>query len=134
MATAWLVRRFVDPRARFGFAAEPPGPRSRAVPFDMYGVELGHRDGRCTFEEVARRFGIDEPRVAALGRLVRVVDLGEGVAGVDPSEAALLERLVAGLRATHAADGELLEAGIALFEALHAARPASGGRRRRRAR
>jgi hypothetical protein len=62
------------------------------------------------------------------------VDLGEGVAGVDPSEAALLERLVAGLRATHAADGELLEAGIALFEALHAARPASGGRRRRRAR
>lgn len=121
MASAWLLRRFVDPRARFAFAEVPEAGRSKAVPFDSYGAELGHQQGLCTFEVLARRFGIDDPGVAALARTVRAVDLQEPAP--DPAEAALVARLVEGLRASHPRDGELLEAGIALFAALHASFP-----------
>jgi len=121
MASAWLVRRFVDPGARFDFVPDPSSAGRRTVPFDAYGAELGHQQGLCTFEVLARRFGIADPAVAKLGRTVRAVDLRE--AGPDDTEAAMLERLVAGLRATHADDHALLAAGMALFEALYASSP-----------
>lgn len=132
MASAWLIRRFVDPEAKFAFAAEPLARKARAVPFDAYGAELGHRAGLCTFEVLARRFGVDDPAVARLARAVRAVDLRE--AEPDDAEAAMLERLVAGLRATHADDSALLAAGIALFEALHASSPPPVARKRVEAR
>lgn len=118
MASAWLIRRFVDPKARFTFADVGARPRGRAIPFDTFGAEFGHQQGLCTFEVLARRFGIDDSAVAALGELVHAIDLHERAA--DPAEAALVERLIEGLRASHADDGELLEAGIALFAALAA--------------
>lgn len=118
MASAWLIRRFIDPRARFAFAADADRPGPRQVPFDTYGAELGHQQGLCTFEVLARRFGIDDPAVAALGRTVHALDLGE--APPDAAEAAMVDRMVAGLRATHTADTALLDAGIALFETLYA--------------
>jgi hypothetical protein len=118
MASAWLIRRFIDPRARFAFASDAGRPGRNQVPFDTYGAELGHQQGLCTFEVLARRFGIDDPAVRALGRTVHAIDLGE--AAPDAAEAAMVDRLVAGLRATHAADAGLLDAGIALFETLYA--------------
>jgi hypothetical protein len=118
MASAWLIRRFIDPRARFAFAGDAGRPRRNQVPFDTYGAELGHQQGLCTFEVLARRFGIDDPAVHAIGRTVHAIDLGE--AAPDAAEAAMVDRLVAGLRATHAADPGLLSAGIALFETLYA--------------
>jgi len=123
MASAWLVRKFIDPAARFVFADDPARQAPKAIPFDTYGAELGHQQGLCTFEVLARRFAIDDPAVAALGRTVHAVDLHEEAA--DPAEAAMMERLVAGLRASHADDGELLAAGMAVFEALCAAHGAS---------
>jgi hypothetical protein len=130
MASAWLLRRFVDSRAKFEFDDDPLGRGGRAVPFDAYGAELGHQQGLCTFEVLAVRFGIDEPAVRRLGQTVRAVDLHE--ARPDDAEAAMVARLVAGLRASLADDTALLEAGIALFEALYAS-PAgdSTGRRER---
>ena len=123
MASAWLIRRFIDPAARFEFAAEPPS-RGERVPFDMYGVEFGHQGGRCSFEVLADRFGLgDRPAIRRLGRLVRAIDLHEPAE--EAAEAETVARLVAGLRATHADDRELLEAGIGVFEALHAAAPAA---------
>lgn len=130
MASAWLVRRFVDPEARFEFADDPLARPGRAIPFDAYGAELGHQCGLCTFEVLAVRFGVDDPAVRQLGRTVRAVDLRE--AGPDDAEAAMLERLVAGLRASHAVDAELLESGIALFEALYASAPKPPAPRARR--
>ena len=77
MSTAWLVRRFIDPAATFRFA--DPDRRSElgptAVPFDMYGVELGHQRGGCTFETVVRRFAIDDAAVTRLARIVHQLDL-----------------------------------------------------------
>ena len=130
MASAWLLRRFVDREARFEFAAEPVSRRGRAIPFDAYGAELGHQQGLCTFEVLAVRFRIDDPAVRALGRTVRAVDLDE--AEPDDAEAAMVERLVAGLRASHADDTALLEAGMALFEALYASVPEGAARRKAR--
>lgn len=131
MASAWLIRRFVDARARFEFAAAADRQRGRAIPFDTFGAELGHQQGLCTFEVLARRFGVDDPAVQALGRTVHAVDLAEPAP--DAAEAATVERMVAGLRAAYADDGELLTAGIALFEALYAsARGTDGDRGRSR--
>ena len=134
MASAGLIRRFVDPRARFAFAPRADAGPARAVAFDMYGAALGHQAGLCSFEVIARRFGVEAPGIERLGRLVRAVDLEEPFES--PAEAALLERLVAGLRAEHADDRALLAAGIEVFEKLHAAQPAHrpGGARRRKTR
>lgn len=134
MASAWLIRRFVDPAARFEFDATDGGRRGKAIPFDTFGAELGHQQGLCTFEVLARRFGVDDPAVQALARTVHAVDLHEPLP--DGGEAALVERLVAGLRATHTDDHDLLAAGMAMFEALYAspreARPARAPKAARR--
>jgi hypothetical protein len=118
MSTAWLVRRFIDPEAAFRFvdAERRATLAPSAVPFDMAGVELGHQRGGCTFETVARRFGIGDPTVAWLGRIIHQLDLktAEPVA----PEAGVVGHLVEGLRRMYPDDHELLEQGIVMFEAL----------------
>jgi hypothetical protein len=126
MSTAWLVRRFIDPEATFRFvdADRRAELAEGAVPFDMYGVELGHQAGGCTFETVKRRFGIEDAAVDRLARIVHQLDLKTDEAPAP--EAEVVGRLVAGLRQMYADDGELLERGIGMFEALY--RADSGGR------
>jgi len=116
MASAWLIRSFIDPASAFEFAERVP-PDGSAVPFDMFGVELGHQGGRCTFETLVAVFGLEAPVLGRIGLLVRRLDLKEE-AGSDP-EAAMLGRLVEGLREAIGEDGELLERGMLLFEALY---------------
>lgn len=116
MGSAWLIRRFIDPRARFRFA-DTPEKAARAVPFDMYGVEFGHQGGECTFETMARRFGVRQPGVKWLGLIVHDLDLKEQRYGLP--EAAAVGRMVEGLRQIHGDDHELLEQGITMFEALY---------------
>lgn len=130
MATAWLIRTHIDPKARFTFADTPP---SSAVAFDMYGAEFGHHDDRCTFEVVAAQFGLRSQRVQWIGRIVHDLDLREQRYG-EP-EAPGVALMVEGLRRTHGDDGALLEHGIALFESLAQARTdgsATEGRARAR--
>jgi hypothetical protein len=132
MASAWLIRTYVDPAARFAFADRPKG---KAVPFDMYEGEFSHREGACTFEVMARRFAVTAEPVSWLARVVHDVDLREE-RYAEP-EAAGIALLVEGLRARHADDHELLEAGIALFAALargRAARASAGAATRPRGR
>ncbi len=133
MASAWLIRRYLDPEARFDFAERPT---TDAVPFDMFGVEFGHQGDACTFEVLARRFAIDDPAVLRIGRVVHDLDLRDGRFG-EP-ETAGIGLLVEGLRHAHPDDRELLERGIALFESLARAvagrtPDAASGRARRRA-
>ena len=133
MASAWLIKRFVDADARFDFvtdhAAAPPG----SLPFDMAGVEHTHRGDRCTFEVLCDTFGLRE---AALGRVAEVVhdlDLKDDRYGAP--ETATLGAVIEGLQLAHRDDHRLLADGRALFEALyqsfaHRDRQSSSSRKR----
>jgi len=113
MATAWLIRRFVDKDATFAFVEVPSGPD---VPFDMYKGEFSHHGELCTFEVLVDRFRLQNPAVAKVGHIVHDLDMKD--TKYNPPEAATIGRMVDGLRALHADDATLLEQGIAMFDAL----------------
>jgi hypothetical protein len=146
MASAWLIRRFIDSRARFTFAeADVTTLPKREIAFDMYGAEFGHQGDRCSFETLCDRFGIDDPAVQRIAAIVHDVDLKDR--RYQPAEAPFIGNVIEGLQATYEDDHELLQHGIALFAGLyesfaHAAvgtqptpkqsKPATKTRRRRR--
>jgi hypothetical protein len=76
MSSAWLIRRFIDPKACFAFAATPPASGA-AIPFDMYGVEFSHTDHGCTFETLAARFGLASAPIDRIAHIVHDLDLKE---------------------------------------------------------
>jgi len=113
MASAWLIRRFIDPQAAFAFAEVP---EASDVSFDMYTGEFSHQGNRCTFEVLADRFGLDAAGVSSVGRLVHDLDMKD--AKYSSPEAPAIGRIVDGLRALHGDDRTLLEQGIGVFDAL----------------
>lgn len=118
MGSAWLIRRFVDAHARFGFAVDRESlPASDAIPFDMFGVEFTHRGEWCTFETLAAVFAIQDAAVARIAEIVHDLDLKDGRFGA--TDAATVGTLVEGLQLATADDGMLLERGITLFDALY---------------
>jgi len=117
MASAWLIRRFIDPHASFLFG-EPDAPReSDTVTFDMFEGDFTHEGDDCTFEVLCARFALTEPRLRDVAELVHDLDLKDGRFG--RADAPLLGALVEGLRLRHDQDEELLEHGIVLFDALY---------------
>jgi hypothetical protein len=117
MASAWLIQRFIDPRARFAFADQPPSGNRKQVAFDMFGVAFGHQGDRCSFEVLRDHYRIDDAGVRHLAKIVHDVDLKE--ARYSPPEAPLVAQMVEGLRATYSDDAELLKHGMAMFAALY---------------
>jgi hypothetical protein len=113
MASAWLIRRFIDPKATFGFVERPA---ESDVPFDMYTGEFSHQGTSCTFETLAQRFNIADPAVVRIGEVVHDLDMKE--TRYAPPEAPAVGRLIDGLQELHADDGTLLQHGMAMFEAL----------------
>jgi hypothetical protein len=113
MASAWLIRRAIDPNATFVFRTKPRGSE---IPFDMYTGDFGHHGERCTFETLAARFALRDPAVASIGQIVHDLDMKEP--RFNRPEAPAVGRLVEGLRQMHKDDDVLLEQGIAIFEAL----------------
>jgi hypothetical protein len=129
MASAWLIRRFIDPHAVFAFVA-PDAPREPgAVTFDMFEGDFTHEGDRCTFEVLCARFGVHEARLGDIAELVHDLDLKDARFG--RPEAPLLGALVDGLRQLHERDEDLLEHGIALFDALYEGQVASSAPPRR---
>jgi len=119
MASAWLIRRFIDGDARFGFAVDREAVPDGAIPFDMFGVEFTHQGEGCTFETLSAAFGIDEPAVARIASIVHDLDLKDGRFGAP--EAPTVGSLIDGLQLTHAGDEALLAHGMALFDSLYRA-------------
>ena len=113
MATAWLIRRFVDNDATFAFVEAPSGAD---VPFDMYTGEFSHHGELCTFEVLVDRFRMQNAAVAKVGHIVHDLDMKD--TKYDAPEAVAVGRMVDGLRALHADDATLLEHGIGMFDAL----------------
>ncbi len=119
MSSAWLIRRFVDPEARFGFVTDRDAVPREAVPFDMFGVELTHRGDHCTFETLCVVFGIDDAAVARIAAIVHDLDLKDSRFGAPdaPSVGAMID----GLQLAYADDEALLAQGMVIFEALYRA-------------
>jgi hypothetical protein len=123
MASAWLIRRFIDREARFGFVADRDAASSGSLPFDMFGVEFTHRGELCTFETLCDLFHLQDPALSSIAAIVHDLDLKDSRFGAP--EAATIGLLIEGLRFVHDQDAVLLEAGIALFESLYRATAAA---------
>ena len=119
MSSAWLIRRFIDRDARFGFAADRNAVPANGVPFDMFGVEFGHHNDGCTLETLCAVFEIDDPAVSRLAAIVHDIDLKENRFGAP--ECGTVAALIDGLRLTYEDDSVLLEQGMAVFESLYRA-------------
>lgn len=119
MASAWLIKRFVDAEARFAFVADRESAPHDAVPFDMFGVDFSHQGKWCTFETLCAVFAIHAPAVARIAAIVHDLDLKDGRFGAQ--EAATVGTVIEGMQLAISKDDELLDRGMALFESLYRA-------------
>ncbi|MFZ5484050.1 MAG: chromate resistance protein ChrB domain-containing protein [Pseudomonadota bacterium] len=117
LASAWLIRRFIDPEARFRWLGQPAECPKQALGFDFDGAEFSHVGERVTFETLLASFGLEaDPGLMRLARIVHFLDVG----GLPAPEAAGLETLLAGMRARIADDDALLEAASGAFDFVYA--------------
>ena len=118
IGSAWFIRRFLDPDARFLFV--DPGGYTHSpghIRFDMFEGEFTHEGDLCTFEVLLRWSGIQEPALQAVAEVVHDIDLKDGKYG--RPEAAGLAPIIAGMALRHAEDAARLGEGSALFESLY---------------
>jgi hypothetical protein len=115
-ACAWLIRRFIDPEARFVFVGDPDEVPADATPFDMRGVELSHHDGDCTFETLLRRYELDDPALWQIARLVHEADLEDE--RYDAPEAIGLDVVIRGLSVVRD-DHEVVDLSAPLYDGLY---------------
>ena len=118
IASAWLIRRFIDPDARFKFV---PGraylPRAGEVRFDMFEGEYTHEGDRCTFEVLLQRAGLHDRALAAIGEIIHDIDLKDGKYGRE--ETAGIRIVMAGIAAGQRDDEERLARGGAVLDDLY---------------
>jgi hypothetical protein len=117
MASAWLIRHFIDRQARFGFAADRASVPDQGVPFDMFGVEFGHQGDGCTFETLCSVFGIAAPALSRIAAIVHDLDLKDGRFAAP--ECSTVGAMIEGLQLAHRNDETLLEQGMTLFDSLY---------------
>jgi hypothetical protein len=117
IASAWLIKRFIDPHATFIFAAPAEFPED-AVAFDTPGVELTHHGEDCTFETLIKRARLRDRRLSRLAELVHEADLRDGK--YPNEEARGIDLAIRALLAASADDHQVLAQGVAMFEGLYA--------------
>lgn len=114
LASAWLIRRFIDPGARFVWLETVADCPADALGFDFDGAAFSHIGSRVTFEVLLASFGFDQPYLKRFGAVVHYLDVG----GIQPPEAAGVESVLAGLRDTFSDDEQLLDAASVIFDSL----------------
>ena len=115
-ASAWLIRNFIDKKARFTFASETQIPHE-AVPFDMFHGGFGHRGEDCTFETLEKTFRIRDKRVGVIGQIIHDADLLDEKFG--RKEGFGIDAVLNGWAKQGVPDKELLERGMELVEGLY---------------
>lgn len=116
MASAWLIRRFIDRKAKFRWLDSPKKCPKSALGFDFDGAAFTHVGSRVTFEALAASFGLDaDPALARIGAIVHYLDVG----GVSAPEAVGIEAVLAGLRAAAPDDDKLLDEAGRVFDSLY---------------
>jgi hypothetical protein len=118
IASAWLIRRFIDPQGRFKFVpAKGYVPQADEVRFDMFEAEFTHEGDRCTFEVLLARVGLADPALTTIGEIVHDIDLKDGKFGRD--ETSGIARLIEGVAMLSKDDGQRLERGATVFDDLY---------------
>jgi hypothetical protein len=121
IASAWLIRRFIDEGARFKFVSgKGYAPQPNEVRFDMFEGEFTHRGDRCTFEVLVDEVsaaGAPDPALAAIGEIIHDIDLKDGKYGRE--EAAGIRNVIAGIAASHNDDEQRLARGGAVLDDLY---------------
>lgn len=123
IASAWAIRRFIDPQATFAFAPKPDRIKG-GIPFDYPGVEFGHQGEDCTLETLLKRFGLKDNALQALAEVVHDTDLKDTKFGRD--EVKGIDVVLKGLAATNPDDQALLTQGMRIFDAMYAGIAGSG--------
>jgi hypothetical protein len=121
VSCAWLIRRFIDPDARFDFVTEAEDTPPGAIAFDMPGVDLSHHTAAngqedCSFETILRRYDLDDPVLWHLARIVHEADLDDQ--RYDAPEARGLDTLTRGLSMV-ATDEQVLHTSALIFDGLY---------------
>jgi hypothetical protein len=115
-ACAWLIRRFIDTDAEFAFVRDPSEVPPDATPFEIPGADLAHHDGDCTFEVMLHRYGLTDPALGTIARIVHEADIGDE--RYPAPEAPGLAAIILGLAAA-GDDEHTLAASIPVFDGLH---------------
>ena len=118
IASAWLIRRFIDAKARFKFVAgKEYQPRPQELRFDMFEAEFTHEGDRCTFEVLTSRFGLGERALTAIAEIVHDIDLKDGK--FQRPEGPGIDRLIAGIAMANKDDETRLAVGSGVFDGLY---------------
>jgi len=122
VACPWLITRFVDNEAEFRFVPknmiETIVKEEGAIPFDTPGVELGHKDGRCSFESIMLKYDLKEPGLVRLAQIVHAADVSEDI-DKDPL-APGLEAIASGFSLIFPEDEDNLAHQFGIYDALYA--------------
>jgi len=116
VGSAWLIRRFIDSRAKFVFAATVPSNRE-IIPFDMVDAEFSHHGDNCTFETLIRRFGIEDKAVRKIAEMIHDTDLEDEK--FQRPECIGIDRVLKGWAREGLPDHEILRRGFDCFDALY---------------
>jgi len=122
VASPWLITRFIDSDAEFLFVPasqiDQVAKETGAIPFDAPGVELGHHEGRCSFESIILKYGLKEPGLLRLAKIVHAADVS---ADIDSDPIARgLEAIASGYSLRFPHDLENLQAQFEVYDALYA--------------
>ncbi|MEM3618258.1 MAG: chromate resistance protein [Candidatus Bathyarchaeia archaeon] len=119
-ACPWLIKKFIDPEAEFIFAhtekIEEIARTQGAIPFDVPGVKLGHKDGKCSFETIIEEYGLDDPVLHELAKIVHSADTGEVEVAL---EGVGLNAIMTGARFNVKDDFEAVEKAAYIYDALY---------------
>ena len=123
VACPWLIKRFTDPDAEFIFVPKEKvmeiAAREGAIPYDIGDVELGHHDGKCSFEAIVAKYHIDDPAIGLLAQIVHGADVSHDLYG--RPEAAGLKAIATGFANFGIKDDhEILEKEFIVYDALYA--------------
>jgi len=117
VGSAWLIRNFIDPKAKFIFGTKRPSNR-RVITFDMVNGDFSHEADNCTFETLVRRFGIKDNAVRKIAEMIHDADLADDK--FQRSECIGIDRVLKGWARKGISDQEILRRGLECFDALYA--------------